>query len=195
MTDTEMLKMCKALAGRYNDTNIYDDLVSEGILACYEAKEKYGDKLTKERCLGSARKAMHEYANVGTKAVKVPRTDRSGLVATAIHNDEYPTDLDGIDKTTLSLLVAAMINDTVPVEESGLSVPSHAEEFERVQHNLYLLNKIKKAARKDDWDVVLDMVFNDKGQQVKADEMGVSHQYIDQQHKRVKAIAERVCNK
>jgi hypothetical protein len=39
MTDPDILKLCKSLARRYKNQNQYDDLVSEGLLACYELRE------------------------------------------------------------------------------------------------------------------------------------------------------------
>jgi hypothetical protein len=43
VTDSEIMKMCKRLAGKFRSQTMYEDLVSEGILACYEAKAKGKD--------------------------------------------------------------------------------------------------------------------------------------------------------
>ena len=42
MTDAEILKMCQTLARKYKRSEDYEDLVSEGLVACYEVKAEDG---------------------------------------------------------------------------------------------------------------------------------------------------------
>lgn len=60
--------MCIKLAKRYNDKNYFDDLVSEGVLACLEliAEGKDAD------LHNTARRAMSDFMQIKTLAVTVP---------------------------------------------------------------------------------------------------------------------------
>jgi hypothetical protein len=60
--DKEIYKICKVLANKYNSPNHYDDLISEGLVACYECRES--GKARKADYVGSARRAMNDYINI-----------------------------------------------------------------------------------------------------------------------------------
>lgn len=66
--DNDVYEMCVKLAKRYNDKNHYDDLLSEGYLACMEAQES-GNTSDYHTV---ARRAMSDYMQIKNLTVSVP---------------------------------------------------------------------------------------------------------------------------
>lgn len=79
MNDAKILKLCQVLANRYRNSSQYEDLVSEGLVACYECKEQ--GKTAEKDFVGAARRAMNDYINIKTKAVSIPSTWASRAVS------------------------------------------------------------------------------------------------------------------
>lgn len=176
MTDDEILKLCESLAKRYRRSDIYEDLVSEGLVACYESKEQ--GKAYRKDYVGAARRAMNDFVNVKNKAVSIPATWASRTVSNSISTGEDLKELEGVDGGTLLSLMQAMRNDVVGYEEDMASVDGAEVDYERVEFENYLIQKIKKSLTEDEWELLQALFVQDMTQSEVGEVYGVSPQAI-----------------
>jgi len=128
-SDREITKLCQTLARKYKNRQEYDDLVSEGVVACYECKAE--GKGHKKDYVGAARRAMNDYINVKTKSMSIPDTWPARTVSHAMSTGEDLNKLEGVKGGTLKSLMDAMSNETVDIEELEASTPDHAIKYEK----------------------------------------------------------------
>lgn len=193
LTDEEILNLCQKLANRYRKRDMYEDLVSEGLVACYECKN--AGKSYKKDYVGAARRAMNDYVNIKTKAMSIPSTWTSRTVSHALSSGEDLDQLEGVKEGTFSLLMAAMRNDSATVDE-GMSTTESAEvAFEKEEFEKYLLGKIKNALTQDDWEFLLIVSDEDTTQAQVADILGISPQAVSLRLKRIQVKASRFVTK
>ena len=191
--DEQILALCHSLANRYRRSEMYDDLVSEGLVACYECKAE--GKSYKKDYVGAARRAMNDFINIKSKAMSIPKSWTSRAVSHALATDEDMEKLEGVNEGTFSLLLAAMRNDATSVDE-GMSTTEGAEvDFEEREHHLYLLNKIKEALDEDDWEFLLMISDEDTTHQQVADKLNLSHQAVSLRLRRIQSKARRFVTK
>ena len=193
MDTEELMKLCESLAYRYKDQNLREDLVSEGLLACYEAKA--AGRTTKKDYVGAARRAMNDYVNVKSKAVTIPPTWASRAVSHALSNDEDVEDLEGVKTDTLQSLLAAMRNDSAPVNETDLYTQGAEVDFEQKEYYAYLLNKLDGVLSEDDWKFLLLISDEETTQQEVADILEVSQQTVSLMLRKIQAKAKHFVTK
>ena len=128
MEDHKILKLCQVLANRYRNGSQYEDLLSEGLVACYECKDQ--GKTAEKDYVGAARRAMNDYINIKTKAVSIPNSGSAHIVSRAMGQEEELSEVDGLKDSTLALMQQAMGNYTLQLEYDTLYVEDHAEAFE-----------------------------------------------------------------
>jgi RNA polymerase sigma factor (sigma-70 family) len=193
LTDEEILSLCQSLAKRYRNRDTYDDLVSEGLVACYECRAER--KAHKGDYVGAARRAMNDYINIKSKAMSVPKTWASRAVSQALATEEDLEDLDGVKDGTFALLMAAMRNDATSVDET-MSMTQGAEvEFEKREFEQYLLSKVRHILSDEDWTFLLMVSDEDTTQAQVADILEISPQAVSLRLKRIQVKASRFVTK
>ena len=134
--------LCKSLARRYRNTQQFDDLVSEGVLACYEALAE--GKTTPSDFTGAARKAMHNYINVKTKAVSIPTGWNAYAVSKAMSSETELEGVTGMSDGTLLSFVQAMSNLTESVTDDTAFTVDHAILFEEKEYQAHVMSVAKR---------------------------------------------------
>ena len=152
MSDTDFVSISKSLARRYKNTQQFDDLVSEGVLACYEAVAS--GKTEVSDFVGAARRAMNDYINVKTKAVYIPTGANAKAVSYAMSSDDEVQSISGMTDGTLLSLLQAMSNTTESVEDDITFTLDHADLFEEKQYQLYVLSVARKTLSPTEWKVL-----------------------------------------
>jgi RNA polymerase sigma factor (sigma-70 family) len=165
--DKEIYKICKVLANKYNSPNHYDDLISEGLVACYECRES--GKTRKADYVGSARRAMNDYINIKTKAVSIPSTWASRTVGNQISRGCGLEGLEGVKEGTLFQLFTAMSNDVTEVDNAQVSTKDHAESYEKSDYQCYVVSVDKKTLTETEWQILELRYWHDMTQ----DEVGI----------------------
>jgi len=193
LTDEEILSLCKSLAKRYRNKDTYDDLVSEGLVACYECRAE--GKSHKGDYVGAARRAMNDFINIKSKAMSVPKTWASRAVSHALATDEDMQDLDGVNDGTFALLMAAMRNEATSVDETMSTTQGAEVEFEKREFEQYLLSKIRHTLSDEDWTFLLMVSDEDTTQAQVADILEISPQAVSLRLKRIQVKASRFVTK
>ena len=134
MGGEEIVSMCEKLAGRYKSPQHYDDLVSEGILACYEALAEDEDAHPAHLWRMASRR-IYDYLNIDTAPLSVPKRDTARKVArgSGEHTGHY-------SDAGIRNLEEALRGDVVGLDDFMASVPDHAEEYERKDFARYVIS-------------------------------------------------------
>lgn len=176
MTEQEILKLCEALARKYKKPQEYDDLVSEGLVACYECKA--AGKGHKKDYVGAARRAMNDYINVKTKSMSIPDTWPARTVSHAMSTNEDLDKLEGVKGGTLKSLMDAMSNETVDIEELEISTPNHAIKYEKDDYEAYVMSVAVTTLNLKELYILRERYYEDKSQEALAVELRVDKSTI-----------------
>ena len=153
LSDKEIMQICKNLAKRYRNSEQYDDLVSEGLLACYECRES--GKVHKKDYVGAARRAMNDFINIKSKAVSIPNSWASRTVSKVLSNEDDNTEeLDGVKGGTFSLLMSAMMNEIEDLSDTVATTKDHAEAYEEKEYHGHVLSVAVTTLDQDEWQVI-----------------------------------------
>lgn len=177
MTDTEILKLCKSLARRYKNQNQYDDLVSEGLLACYELRET-GSATDKQEYVRLARRVMNDYNNIKVKAVNIPSTWAARRASKAISEDTETDGLDGVASGTFLSLMAAMSNSTELLSEDSAFTPDHAEAYEEREYYIHVISVAIVTLNPTEWQILKMRYLDGMTQDVVAEEFGLDQSWV-----------------
>jgi len=172
MNDEDILKICKALARKYKKPQDYEDLVSEGLVACYECRQE--GKSYKKDYIGAARRAMNDYMNISKKAMSIPNTWASRTVSHALATGEDLDKLKGVKEGTLRSLMDAMSNDSTPIEELEVVVPDHAIKYEKDDYEAYVMAVAITTLNPEELKVLKGRFFDDMSLDELGAELGVS---------------------
>jgi RNA polymerase sigma factor (sigma-70 family) len=167
LTDKEIYSLCRSLAGRYRNQNHYDDLVSEGMVCCYDLKAK--GVTGKDNYAGAARRAMSDYINIKVKAVNTPSTWASRRASKAASSTSEVSSLTGVADGTFVSLMAAMANVTEGVADDTAFTPDHALTYEDREYNLHVLDVAIKTLSQTEWQIIKMRYFEDLTQDVVAE--------------------------
>lgn len=178
-TDTEILHICRSLAGRYRNQNHYDDLVSEGLIACYEAKAS--GAVDKGIYISSARRAMSDYINIKIKAVNTPSTWASRRASKAVSSASDVVGLTGVAEGTFNSLMAAMSNITEDVSEDTAFTPDHSLAYEDQEYNLHIQTVAKKTLNATEWQIIKMRYFDDLTQDAVAELTKTNQKWVSRQ--------------
>jgi RNA polymerase sigma factor (sigma-70 family) len=77
MNPDDYYGLCSKMAYKYKSPHLYDDLVSEGLLAIYEWVDKTACHLNKPKAIQVANEAMWVYLNIKSLSVSVPASKTS----------------------------------------------------------------------------------------------------------------------
>jgi RNA polymerase sigma factor (sigma-70 family) len=177
MTDTEILKLCKSLARRYKNQNQYNDLVSEGLLACYELRET-GSATDKQEYVRLARRVMNDYNNIKVKAVNIPSTWAARRASKAISGDTETDGLDGVASGTFLSLMAAMSNSTELLSEDSAFTPDHAEAYEEREYYIHVISVAIVTLNPTEWQILKMRYLDGMTQDVVAEETGTHQRWV-----------------
>jgi len=124
LSTDEIMTMCEKLASKYRQHHIRGDLVSEGVLAVYERLEVKPDDYPAS-LWRRANKAMYDYINIKTKAVKIPTGRRTESVAKKVnYKDDY-------SEEGIRLLEEAINSTVVSYDDTFMdSVPDCTDMYE-----------------------------------------------------------------
>lgn len=171
--------LCKSLARRYRNTQQFDDLVSEGVLACYEALAE--GKTTPSDFTGAARKAMHNYINVKTKAVSIPTGWNAYAVSKAMSSETELEGVTGMSDGTLLSFVQAMSNLTESVTDDTAFTVDHATLFEEKEYQAYVMSVAKETLSTEEMNIIQLRYFRDMTQDEVAEHMELSQKTVSRQ--------------
>ena len=177
MTDPDILKLCKSLARRYKNQNQYDDLVSEGLLACYELRET-GSATDKQEYVRLARRVMNDYNNIKVKAVNIPSTWAARRASKAISGDTETDGLDGVASGTFLSLMAAMSNSTELLSEDSAFTPDHAEAYEEREYYIHVISVAIVTLNPTEWQILKMRYLDGMTQDVVAEETGTHQRWV-----------------
>jgi RNA polymerase sigma factor (sigma-70 family) len=177
MTDPEILKLCKSLARRYKNQNQYDDLVSEGLLSCYELRET-GSATDKQEYVRLARRVMNDYNNIKVKAVNIPSTWAARRASKAISGDTETDGLDGVASGTFLSLMAAMSNSTELLSEDSAFTPDHAEAYEEREYYIHVISVAIVTLNPTEWQILKMRYLDGMTQDVVAEETGTHQRWV-----------------
>lgn len=177
MTDAEILKLCKSLARRYKNHNQYDDLVSEGIVACYELRDT-GSATDKQDYVRLARRVMNDYNNIKVKAVNIPSTWASRRASKAISGELEVDALEGVADATFISLMAAMLNSTELLSEDSAFTPDHAEAYEEKEYYIHVITVALMTLSATEWQIIKMRYIDGMTQDVVAEEFGFDQSWV-----------------
>lgn len=179
MKQDEILKMCRSLARKYNDPQEYDDLVSEGVIACMDLLER--GETNKNILYTSAAISMNEYYNIKRKPVYVPVQGK----AKGMSSD------DEADGWTDVAMHNALYGETVEIEEHTLQVPSTEDLYERKEWLARVHAVAITCLTQEEWAIIRmryweDMTQDDVGKIMCKNKMWVS--------RKEKSALDKICN-
>jgi len=158
MDAEEIVKMCKGIARKYKNPNHYEDLVSEGVLMCYEVLHKDAQasvfKLYKR-----ANSAMHDYLNLGCLPVSVPKSDISRRLARNTDVDLSEVDTNWTEEG-IELLRMTLKADTVESDQLTLTQPSSEDVYENKEFISVLYKTLSRELNADE-QLLFHMRFNE----------------------------------
>lgn len=197
LTDEEIMILCKSLANRYRNPNMYEDLVSEGLVACYEVKAAK-EVRHKADYVGAARRAMNDFINIKSKAVSIPASWHSRSVSHALATGEDLDYIEGVSDGTFRYLYEAMANDVVDMDKEAIIDPTPTTEhmmIEREEREEFISTVL--GALKDDEEIKLIRMryYEDKTQDEVAEALGISTSAVSQREKKIlKKLNVALCN-
>lgn len=193
ITDQELLHLCRNLAGRFKNQNHYEDLVSEGLLACYELKESGCDLL--DAYASSARRAMNDYINIKVKAVNTPSTWASRRACKAVYSGSEVSSLSGVAEGTFVSLMAAMANVTEGLAEDTSYTPDHAVSFEEKQYHKHVLDVATKTLSPTEMQIIKMRYLQGMTQDIVAELTQTNQKWVSRHEKGALAkLRETLCN-
>ena len=171
--------ICRKLAKRFNAPSHFDDLVSEGMLACLELTQKQDDIHTFE-FVRTAKRAMHDYINIKCLPVSVPKHSVSRRFA----HDIESMNIGNMSERSANWLKQIMAAEHVPFEDFKSHAPDHAEEYERVDFEQHIKKVAQEVLTTYEWNILWFYYWDDWTLHQIGDALGVTKQAIWQQLQR-----------
>lgn len=185
--------LCKSLAKRYKNTQQFEDLVSEGVVACYEVLAQ--GKTEPSDFVGAARRAMNNYTNVKNKAVSIPVSGNAYNVSHAMSLDKGVETMEGMSDGTLLSLVQAMANTTESVGDDTAFTADHAELFEEKEYQAYVMSVVKKTLTSTESKVIQLRYVEDMTQDEVSDVFQTSKMWVSRHERDALAkLRKKLCN-
>jgi RNA polymerase sigma factor (sigma-70 family) len=186
ISNEDLINMCRKLAHKYNRPNDFDDIVSEGAIVCLELRaedpEVHPAKLYRE-----ANRAMHDYINLSLQPVSIPKHNVARRLSHDI-NDEETGDMSEDGANWLRNILSS---EAVSHEEFSSSIPDHAEEYEKVDYENYILTVAEQHLSVEEWRILRLRFWEDMSQQEVADAISSTQRQVS----RVESKAlETLCN-
>lgn len=179
--DMEILNLCKSLAGRFRNQNHYDDLVSEGVLCCYELK---ADGVTnKDVYVSAIRRAMNDYINIKVKSVNTPSTWASRRASKAVSSGVEVTSLTGVAQGTFVSLMTAMADATEGLSEDTAFTKDHAQSYEDSEYYRYVMSVAEKTLSNTEMQILKMRYLEGMTQDVVAEVTATNQKWVSRHEK------------
>jgi DNA-directed RNA polymerase specialized sigma subunit len=169
MTNQEILDMCRRLAGKYRNSQEYDDLVSEGVVKCLDLRA--GGVDSPAALYYEARRSMHYYYNVGSSQISYPK-GQAGL--------------DRIKEDNTSFL---NINDT----EEDFELASLDDVFGSYELK-NVLEVLGKVLDKEEKELLLSFWSNNNNSAAVGRSLGISRQACEKRLDKIKSKIVTICD-
>jgi len=176
LNSNEIVSLCKSLAGRFRNQNHYDDLVSVGVLCCYELKAEDCDD--RDTYASSVRRAMNDYINIKVKTVNTPSTWASRRASKAVSSGSDVGSLTGVAKGTFVSLMAAMADVTEGLGEDTAFTKDHATAFEDQEYHSHVLAVAEKTLGTTEMLIIKMRYLDDMTQDMVAEIMGTNQRWV-----------------
>jgi RNA polymerase sigma factor (sigma-70 family) len=181
MDDSEILSLCKSLAGRFRNQNHYEDLASVGILCCYELKaEGIEDR---DVYTSSVRRAMNDYINIKVKTVNAPTTWASRRASKAVSSGSDVGSLTGVAQGTYVSLMAAMADVTEGLSEDTAFTKDHAQSYEDQEYHRHVLCVAEKTLSHTEMQILKMRYFEGMTQDVVAELTKTNQKWVSRHEK------------
>jgi len=187
ISNEDLINMCRKLAHKYNRPNDFDDIVSEGAIVCLELRaedpEVHPAKLYRE-----ANRAMHDYINLSLQPVSIPKSWTARDVA---RGGSGESDNQSYSETGIDWLRNIMSSDHVSYDDFISSIPDHAEEYEKLDYENYILTIAEQHLSPEEWQILKLRFWEDCTLQEVADVLGKAKSSVEYIEKRG---FEKICN-
>ena len=179
MNSEQVVGMCEKLAYKYNSETHRDDLKMEGVLVCYEILAKEPDahpaKLYRE-----AKRRMHDYLNIDTQPVAIPKHSRSRRLTRNINDD----DAGDMSKEGYDWLKAVLGSSDVPYDEDfGISDRDHVVEYERKEYGNHVRSVVIEVLSPTELCVVRLRYYDDMTQDEAGEVLGTNKMWVSRHEK------------
>jgi len=179
MNSEQIVGMCEKLAYKYNSETHRSDLQMEGVLVCYEILAKEPDahpaKLYRE-----AKRRMHDYLNIDTQPVAIPKHSRSRRLTRNINDD----DAGDMSKEGYDWLKAVLGSSDVPYDEDfGISDKDHVVEYERKEYGNHIRSVVIEALSPTELCIVRLRYYEDMTQDEAGEVLGTNKMWVSRHEK------------
>lgn len=168
MTEQEILSMCEKLAGKYKMPQHFDDLVSEGVLACYEVIAEDPNPHPAQ-LWRMANRRMYDYANFDTNPLSIPASDTARKVSRGtgeITGDYSESGIRHLERTLSA--------EVVEIDDFMAYAPDHADEYEKNDYEAHVMSVAVTTLDLRELNVLRGLFFEGKTREELGDEMGVT---------------------
>ena len=170
----QIAKMCNSLAGRYKSAMHFDDLVSEGILCCYEIlavePDAHPAKLHRE-----AKRAMHDYLNIHSLPVTVPAHNITRRLTRDIDDEVSGNMSEGSHQWLKSVLSSENMSYS---EDFGESAADHVQQYEDREYEAYVLAVAITTLNQTEWTIIKLRYFDGMTQDMVADRLNTNQKWV-----------------
>ncbi len=172
MNQKELVGMCERLASRYKTPQHYEDLVQEGVLACYEVLAEDPDPHP-AKLWRMANRRMHDYVNFDTAPLSVPKSDTARKVSrgTGEMTGNY-------SEAGLRHLEQALKGEVVEIDDYMAYYPDHADDYEDREFEAYVMSIAVTTLDLRELKILKERYFNGKSQEELGEELEVSKMTI-----------------
>lgn len=172
MTLDEVVRMCEKLSYKYK-SQCREDLLQEGLLAAYEVLSDESDAHP-AKVYRAANRAMWDYLNFGSLPVSIPITRASRAAMRGGELDPTQT----YSQEGEEALREAVECVSVEYDDTEMSVPDHAEAYEKLEHEAYVASKVVTVLKGVDLDVIKLRYYHDMTQDEVGKALGMSKQAV-----------------
>lgn len=174
MTDKEIKRLCEKQAWKFNSFSHRDDLMQEGLLACYELLAGEPDAHA-FKVFRAAKKRMTDYINLDVLPVSMPKSrDIEELARSGVPAKDNHLSKRNIDWAT-NILAAqnSSYDDNVTASDAD-----QAQDFEDKEYADYLYATALSSLTRDEWWVIKLKYYEGLKQTEIADGLNFTQQYM-----------------
>jgi len=158
-TPEQYMKLCKNLAYKYNAPWMFDDLISEGLVAIYSELEQDPKS---NRVILVAKEAMWEYANLKTRPVSLPDVNEARYITT--DNTVWIDEHSNYSDEALNWLYLVMTSSQGTLSHDDVSTESPEEILIKKDTVKVTFEVAERVLNENDFNIFL-MFFRDEMKQ------------------------------
>ena len=174
LNDKQVMKMCEKLAYKYNSETHRQDMAQEGVLVCYEIlavePDAHPAKLYRE-----AKRRMHDYLNLDTQPVTVPKHSRSRRLARNIND----TDTGDMSEQGYEWLKLVLQTEDRPYDDDySVCDKDHALAFEVREYYAHVSTVVSKTLSDTEMCIIKMRYYKGMTQDDVANTLGVHQSWV-----------------